>query len=99
MKNAILAGLVAASSLWAQTAPQYPNYPSETPAKFQPSTSGFDYTRREVMISMRDGVKLHTVILIPKGAKNAPMLITRTPYSANAQTGYGESSHLGPVLQ
>ena len=76
MKNAIRAGLVAASSLWAQTAPQYPNYARETPAKFQPSTSGFDY------ISMRDGVKLHTVILIPKGAKNAPMLITRTPYSA-----------------
>jgi hypothetical protein len=99
MKNAILAALVAAPSLLAQTAPQYPNYPSETPAKFQPSTSSFDYTRREVMIPMRDGVKLHTVILIPKGAKNAPMLMTRTPYNANAQTGHAESPHLGPVLQ
>ena len=39
--------------------------------------------RREVMIPMRDGVKLHTVILVPKGAKNAPILLTRTPYNAN----------------
>ena len=69
MRNAIFAALVAAASLCAQTAPQYPNYPSETPAKFQPSTSSFDYTRREVMIPMRDGVKLHTIILIPKGCE------------------------------
>jgi putative CocE/NonD family hydrolase len=99
MKYAILTALAALASLWAQTAPQYPNYPSETPAKFQPSTSSFDYTRREVMISMRDGVKLHTVILIPKGAKNAPMLMTRTPYNASAQTSNGDSSRLGPALQ
>ena len=99
MRYAIAAALVAAASLWAQTAPQYPNYPSETPAKFQPSTSSFDYTRRQEMIPMRDGVKLHTVILIPKGAKNAPMLLTRTPYNANELTGHAQSPHLGPVLQ
>ena len=34
------------------------------------------------MIPMRDGVKLYTVIAIPKGAKNAPMVLTRTPYNA-----------------
>ena len=38
--------------------PQYPNYPSETPAQLKPATSSFDYERREVMIPMRDGVKL-----------------------------------------
>ena len=32
---------------------------------------------------MRDGVKLHTVILVPKGAKGAPILLTRTPYDAD----------------
>jgi uncharacterized protein len=47
---------------------------------------------------MRDGVRLHTVILIPKGAKNAPILLTRTPYSASAQTSHAASSHLGPTL-
>jgi predicted acyl esterase len=35
------------------------------------------------MIPMRDGVKLHTVILVPKGAHGAPILLTRTPYDAN----------------
>jgi len=49
-------------------------YPSETPEHFQPTNAGFDYQRRDVMIPMRDGVKLHTVILIPNGAKNAPIL-------------------------
>ncbi|RYG81532.1 MAG: CocE/NonD family hydrolase, partial [Alphaproteobacteria bacterium] len=34
------------------------------------------------MVPMRDGVKLFTVIMIPKGAKNAPILFTRTPYNA-----------------
>ena len=50
------------------------------------------------MIPMRDGVKLHTVILVPKGAKNAPILLTRTPYNANDLTTHAHSSHLGPIL-
>lgn len=78
--------------------PLYPNYPSETPAKLKPVTESFDYARREAMIPMRDGVKLHTVILVPKGAKNAPMLLTRTPYSADQLTSHAASSHLGPIL-
>ncbi|PYS87394.1 MAG: glutaryl-7-ACA acylase [Acidobacteria bacterium] len=72
--------------------------PSETPQTFTPTNAGFEYTRREVMIPMRDGVKLHTVILVPKGAKNAPILLTRTPYNANDLTGHAASSHLGPIL-
>jgi uncharacterized protein len=84
----------------AQTSqPQYPAYPSETPAKLEPVTSSFNYSRREVMIPMRDGVKLHTVILVPKGAKGAPMLLTRTPYDATALTTHAQSSHLGPELE
>jgi uncharacterized protein len=51
------------------------------------------------MIPMRDGVKLHTVILVPKGAKAAPILLTRTPYDANALTTNANSSHLGPSLE
>ena len=77
----------------------YPNLPSETPDKFEPITDSFDYVRREVMIPMRDGVKLHTVILVPKGARNAPILLTRTPYDANALTSHAQSSHLGPILE
>jgi uncharacterized protein len=79
-------------------APKYPEFPSETPPTFQPSTDGFDYERREVMIAMRDGVKLHTVILLPKGTHNTPILLTRTPYDANELTTHTQSPHLGPSL-
>ena len=72
--------------------------PSEMPEKLVPVTDSFDYVRRDVMIPMRDGVKLHTVILIQKGAKNAPILLTRTPYNATALTSHAASSHLGPIL-
>jgi putative CocE/NonD family hydrolase len=72
--------------------------PSETPEKLVQSNDGFDYERREVMIPMRDGVKLHTVILVPKLAKHAPILLTRTPYDANGLTTHENSSHLGPSL-
>src|SRR6267142_2235137 len=75
-----------------------PTLPSETPPQFMPVTDSFDYARREVMIPMRDGVKLHTVILVPKGAKNAPILLTRTPYDADDLTTHEHSSHLGPSL-
>ena len=46
---------------------------------------------------MRDGVKLHTVILVPKGAAR-PDPVTRTPYDATATT-HAQSAHLGPDPQ
>jgi putative CocE/NonD family hydrolase len=78
---------------------QYPSLPSETPARLLPSTDGFDYVKRDVMIAMRDGVKLHTVIIVPKGARRAPILLTRTPYNATDLTSHAPSAHLGPILQ
>jgi len=75
-----------------------PDYHSETPAKLAPASDSFNYVRREAMIPMRDGVKLYTVILVPKGARNAPILLTRTPYSANQLTSHAASSHLGQIL-
>lgn len=85
------------SQLFAQA--KYPEFPSETPEKFKPATETWDYVRRTEMIPMRDGVKLHTVILIPKGAKDAPILFTRTPYDADALTSHHDSSHLSPILE
>src|SRR5437868_754898 len=71
---------------------------SETPSKFEPTNYGFNYERRTVMIPMRECVKLHTVILVPKGARNAPILLTRTPYNADDLTTHTQSSDLGSVL-
>ena len=42
------------------------------------------YLRTEVMIPMRDGVRLHTVIFTPVDQKEAlPFLLERTPYGVN----------------
>ena len=71
---------------------------NETPSKFEPTNAGFNYVRRTVEIPMRDGVKLHTVILVPKGARNAPILMTRTPYNADELTSHENSSDLGTAL-
>ena len=78
--------------------PAYPDYPSEMPGHLETKADSFDYMRREAMIPMRDGVRLHTVILVPKGARHAPILLTRTPYSADQLTSHAASSHLGPIL-
>jgi hypothetical protein len=94
----LVSGTALAQKPAPAPAPKYPNYPSEVPATIKPSNESFDYTRRDVMIPMRDGVKLHTVVLVPKGAKGAPILLTRTPYDADALTTHLVSPNLGPSL-
>ncbi|MGA8188541.1 MAG: CocE/NonD family hydrolase [Candidatus Sulfotelmatobacter sp.] len=99
LRSVVVLPLVSSGLLFLELcSAQTLDLPSETPATFTPVTSSFDHIKRDVMIPMRDGVKLHTVIVLPKGAKNAPILLTRTPYSATAQTSHADSSHLGPIL-
>jgi putative CocE/NonD family hydrolase len=49
-----------------------------------PAYKGPEYVRTEAMIPMRDGVKLHTVILRPADSETTgpalPILMSRTPY-------------------
>jgi putative CocE/NonD family hydrolase len=85
-----LASTLAASAALAQ-APDASmvQLGTDIPAKWKAPETGYNFARREVMIPMRDGVKLHTVILVPNGAKGLPMLLERTPYDADgfAQKG------------
>ena len=82
--------LLPLSAALAQTAPLAP----DILPKFEASEQGYDYVKREVMVPMRDGVKLHTVIVIPKGAHGAPIILTRTPYDASKRTARYESPHM-----
>lgn len=48
------------------------------------TTTNIQYDRQEVMIPMRDGVKLNTVIFTPKVAtEKYPFLLRRTPYGVS----------------
>ena len=52
---------------------------NETPSRFEPTNDGFNYIRRTVMIPMRDGVKLHTIVYAPKsrsGPRRKPHRVT-----------------------
>src|ERR1700689_1094605 len=67
---------------------------SDIPADFKAPTADYNYTKRVEMVPMRDGVKLYTVIVIPKGATRAPILLTRTPYNAKDRAARSESPHM-----
>src|SRR5258708_3004876 len=85
-----LAGTPAA----AQTPPMTP----DIPATFDFPTARNDYVKRTVMIPMRDGVKLYTVIVMKKGARDAPILLTRTPYNAKKRAERFSSPHITAEL-
>src|SRR5262249_13375896 len=52
-----------------------------------------NYSKKEVMITMRDGVKLFTAIYTPKDSSvSYPILMERTPYSC---APYGEDKYPG----
>lgn len=74
----ILSTLLLAFQAHAQTSPMAP----DIVAGFEAPQDQADYIKRIVMIPMRDGVKLHTVIVVPKGVGKAPIILTRTPYNA-----------------
>jgi uncharacterized protein len=58
-----------------------------------------DFVLREEMIPMRDGVKLHTLLLVPKvTAGPLPMLLSRTPYGAAARLRVTQRTGLQSVL-
>ena len=63
---------------------------------FKPPVQQTDFDKRVVMVPMRDGTKLYTVIVVPKGAHDAPILLTRTPYNA---AGRAERSTSGRMIE
>ena len=51
-------------------------------ASYEQTLPSADFVRREIMIPMRDGTKLHTIIMMKKGTRNGPILLSRNPYGA-----------------
>src|ERR1700760_1731295 len=73
---------IASKAQSAAVTPDMVQTGSDVPSKWEEPRPGYDYEKREAMIPMRDGVNLHTVILVPKEARGLPILLERTPYNA-----------------
>jgi putative CocE/NonD family hydrolase len=84
----VLAVTMLCGAVQAQTPVETP----DIPANFIAPKIGYDYVKRVEMVPMRDGVKLYTVIVVPKGATHAPMLLTRTPYNAAGRVARNDPS-------
>ena len=95
--GAILLAFAAALSCQSPAAVTPPMTP-DIPAQFVPPDNGYDFVRRVVMIPMRDGVKLYTVIAIPKGATHVPIILTRTPYNAAERLHMEDSPDLASQM-
>jgi putative CocE/NonD family hydrolase len=90
----LLAGAAACAALALSPASaQTPPMPPDIAKDFKWPTAAYDYEKRVEMVPMRDGVKLYTVMIIPKGAKDAPILLTRTPYNAKKSAQRTLSPH------
>jgi predicted acyl esterase len=95
--------LVFAITLTARPAPADAETPSgglanEPPATFHPRIDTVDYVERQVMIPMRDGGKMKTLILIPRGAHSSPILLSRTPYGTTERIERAPSEHLAALI-
>ena len=78
----LLSALCSGPSVLAQT-------PAVQPSQAGASTAGRKYNQREAMVPVRDGVKLHIIILTPDGYESGPalpILMDRTVYGARGSS-------------
>ncbi len=93
-----LALLVATGNAFLQTA-QHPDEPGYEPGASNPAgVTHADFVQRTEMIPMRDGVKLHTIILVPLREGKMPVLMTRTPYGASVRSTPEKKQRLRDIL-
>src|SRR4051794_34652697 len=88
--------LVSAAAAGAQQ-PVTPMTP-DVVAKYEQVMPWADFVRREVMVPMRDGTKLYTVIVFKKGTTGGPILLSRSPYDAHESTHRNASQRIVDIL-
>ncbi len=98
MKRVTLAAWVPLCFLFSASAGETPPLTPDIPEKFEARAPASDFSLKEVMIPMRDGVKLHTVIVIPRGASSAPIVLTRTPYDAMGHVRRDQSTSMAACV-
>ncbi|PHY22422.1 CocE/NonD family hydrolase [Caulobacter sp. BP25] len=99
--SALRAGLLAAAAASVFAVAAHAQITAMTPdidGKYVAAKVNYDYEKRVVMVPMRDGTKLYTVIVVPKGGKNLPILLTRTPYNAAKRAARADSPRMVATL-
>ena len=99
--STLRAGLLAAAALSIVAGAAHAQITAITPdidGKYVATKINHDYEKRVAMIPMRDGTKLYTVIVIPKGGKNLPIMLTRTPYNAARRAARADSPKMLGIL-
>ena len=81
----------------AETTPVTPMTP-DVVDKYEPDLPQADYIRRDLMVPMRDGTKLYTVLVMKKGVKNAPIVLWRSPYDAHGDVTRSHSVRLVDLI-
>jgi putative CocE/NonD family hydrolase len=96
----LAASLLPLFAVAAAPPPSAPVTPmtADVVAKYDQVMPWADFVRREVMIPMRDGTKLYTVIVFKKGTANGPILLSRTPYDAHGSTHRNASQRILDIL-
>ena len=91
--------LFATTFVIAQTPPRVTPMTPDVVEKYDQTLPYADFVRREVMVPMRDGVKLFTVVVMKKGITKAPILLSRTPYDASSSTHRVKSQRIVDILE
>src|SRR5581483_8517754 len=94
----ILASAVLATTSFAFAQQQQQMPKDDLNPAYKAPEQETDFVKRVEMVPMRDGVKLYTVIVIPKGAHDAPILLTRTPYDAAHRAARSKSGRMIEAL-
>ncbi len=94
---ALLSILLSGSSVAAAPSAVTPMTP-DVVAKYDEIQPQADFVKRVVMLPMRDGVKLYTVIVMKKGTHSGPILLSRTPYDAKDTTARSKSQLITEIL-
>ena len=102
MTRTLLRAAVSLLSLLlaAPAAAQQPVTPMtpDVVATYDPVLPEADYLKRVAMVPMRDGTKLYTVIVMKKGTRNGPIILSRTPYDAKGSLSREGSQSVVDIL-
>jgi len=90
---AVCLGVLATSAIAQKSLPA-----DDLPKDFKAPEQATDFVKRVEMIPMRDGTKLYTVIVIPRGGHDLPILLTRTCYNAAARAARSKSGKMIEAL-